>query len=120
MGTMNKFEEQLRPFKLALIEAFGLAPEKTGSNISAGPDAVTFRVIASSSQEWEALRKGPLAAASPQYEAGQFPSAKFHASSWTKEQAQAVELYLAQFPSFEDLPREMRKSLRKELRIDRP
>lgn len=119
MGTMNQFEEQLRPFKLALIEAFGLDPEKTGSNISAGSHEVTFRVIASSSEEREALRKGPLAAASLQYEAGEFPSAKFPADVWTKEQAQAVEAYLDQFPSFEDLPREMWKSLRKEFRTDR-
>lgn len=113
MGTMKQFEEQLRPFKLALIEAFELDLEKTGSNISAGSHEVTFRVIASSSEEREALRKGPLAAASLHYEAGEFPSATFDASSWTKGQAQAVEAYLAQFPSFEDFPMEIRRELRK-------
>jgi hypothetical protein len=120
MGTKNQIEEQLRSFKVALSQAFGLRADQTTTQVSAGPDAVTFRVVPSSNEEWKALQDGPLAAELLQYESGQFVSATFREPSWTREQAQAVEEYLDQFPSFGTLPRDVRKALRDEFRADRP
>jgi len=116
MGTMNQFEDRLRPFKLALIEAFGLTPEQTGTQISADKGSVTFRIVVKDDAERKALREGPLAPANLRYESGEFPSATFPAPYRTPEQSQAVTAYLEQFPSFEDLPKELRRGFR----ADRP
>lgn len=101
MATIEQLEAELRPYKLALIEAFGLDPEQTASNISAQPDSITFKVAGPLGNPSE----GPFAEAELRYEDGSFISAEFPAHRWTPEQQRAVDAYLGQFPSAGDFPK---------------
>lgn len=92
--AINQFEAALRPFNLALREAFGLDPDKTASSISADPDSVEFKVVGPLGN----INDGPFAEADLRHEGGSFISAKFPAYRWTPEQRRAVEAYIGQFP----------------------
>ena len=106
MGTMEQLEAQLRPYKLALVEAFGLDPATTSSQISAREEAVTFQVLASDQADFDTLRKGALALAELRFEQGEPVAATFRATSWDREQHRAVQAYIDQFPTAADFPRE--------------
>lgn len=112
MGTMNQFEEQLRPFKLALIEAFGLDPGKTSSSVSVGSDSVTFKCVGMTAEEIAGLDRRVTVywdVTVPGLNKVEFP-----AGGWNEEQRQAAEAYRGQFPSFEDFPAEIRAALREQ------
>lgn len=106
MATIEGFEAQLRPFKLALLEAFGLDPGKTSSNVSVDSESASFKVIGAGYGDFQnaIVRHDGLTES--------VPTVIFEAQFWTEAQRQAVEAYRGQFPSFEDLPREFRASLR--------
>lgn len=109
MATIEDFEARLRPFKLALSEAFGLDPDKTSSNVSVDRESAMFRVVVHDAAELEDFTN-----ASFLFEAGQHVGVVFPAVVWTPEQRQAAEGYLGQFLSFEDLPKEFRAALREQ------
>lgn len=91
MGTMEQLEAQLRPYKLALIEAFGLDPDKTSGNVSADQDSVTFRVdIIGTDLPPNALATG---------DTDRVSAVEFLSIHWTEAQRKAVFDYLGQFPS---------------------
>lgn len=96
MGTMEQLEERLRPYKLAIIESFGLDPDKTSSSISAGRDSVTFKCVG----VVPGVANGPLRRAimSGTSDEPNVTTVEMEALHWTSEQRQAVEAYLKQFP----------------------
>lgn len=109
MATIEGFEAQIRPFKLALLEAFGLDPGKTSSNVSVDRESAMFRVVVHDQSELETFTN-----ASFLFEAGQHVGVVFPAVAWTPEQRQAAENYIGQFASFGDFPAEIQAALRKQ------
>lgn len=93
---MEEFEANLRPYKLALVEAFGLMPEQTSENISATPHAVTFQCVG----VVPGVAAGPLSRAWMSGISGSdVTTVEVRAKDWTHEQREAVEAYMEQFPS---------------------
>lgn len=78
MATMEQLEAQLRPFKLAVIEAFGLSPEIVPiDGISIDPGQITIT----------------------EYRAGKsLIEHEFAGADVTDAQREAVNAYLQQFP----------------------
>lgn len=91
MGTINQLESKLRPYKLALVEAFGLDPDTTSSSMSVGPQSITFECL------------GPIRNVDARLLAGARQPVpdivEVSASEWTEAQRKAVFDYLGQFPS---------------------
>jgi hypothetical protein len=94
MGTIEQLEAKLWPYKMALIEAFGLDPEKTSTEISANTDGVTFRgFYAGTDIPDKALITGDSEA---------IHTVEFLSLHWTEPQRKAVSNYIRQFPTLGD------------------
>lgn len=89
MTTIEQLEANLRPFKIALVEAFGLDPEKTWGAMSITSTTATFHVI----DVQPALHPTATVRGDREDAWVEFP-----AELWTDEQRQAVDAYIAQFP----------------------
>lgn len=109
---IEDFEARLQPYKLALLEAFDLDPGKTSSNVSANAEVVTFKCIGLTSEELADMTRADVWW---DINVPGLNEVTFPARGWNDEQRQAVESYRGQFPSIEDLPREVRAALRNSL-----
>jgi len=93
MATTGPLEDRLRTRKLALCEAFEIAPDKTASNISVDEESATFKVFATDSSELEQFRSH----AELRYEGGAPVTVIFPASGWDQAQQESVSDYLSLF-----------------------
>lgn len=98
MGTMNQFEEQLRPFKLALIEAFGLDPDTTSSSLSVGRESVTFTSFAPVQDITARLLADEAKLSGDLSSDDSHTTVEIMNAEWSEAQLQAVRDYLEQFP----------------------
>lgn len=90
MGTIEQLEAELQPYKLALIAAFGLDPDRTPNQLSIGIDRATFYQLHGSPQP-------PAPAEVRSDGSGEAFIVEYHAEHWTPEQRQAVDDYLDRF-----------------------
>lgn len=98
MGTMEQLEAQLRPYKLALIEAFGLEEDETARDMSITHTESTFKVIGADPGRFDnaTVRHDGLAES--------IPTVTFDARFWSDAQRKAVSDFIGQFPSAADFP----------------
>ena len=96
MATIEQFEDHLKPFKLALVEAFGLDPDKVLREVSVSPDSVTFRIFGT-----HVIGDLPIGAKLSGILDGEGPhptTVECSAELWSEGQRRAAEEYMAQFP----------------------
>jgi hypothetical protein len=93
MTTTNGLEAKLRPYKLALVEAFGLDEDRTARDMSVTRSEVTFKVIGAglATIQNATVRHDGLADSAS--------TVTFEAKSWNESQQKAVSDYIVQFPA---------------------
>lgn len=98
MTTSNQFEARLRPYKMALVEAFGLDPDTTSSSLSVGHDSVTFTSLAPVQDITARLLADEVKLSGELSSDHSYTTVEILNAGWNEAQLQAVRDYLAQFP----------------------
>lgn len=98
MGTMEQLEAKLRPYKLALIEAFGLDPDTTSSSLSVGRESVTFTSLAPVQDITARLLADEVKLSGELSSEHSHTTVEIMNAGWNEAQLQAVRNYLEQFP----------------------
>lgn len=91
MATIGQLEAALRPYKIALIKAFGLDPDHTSSNLALDHDNVTFLLLHGHP---DLPPHGLVRGAS----SDGLMMVDFDSRHWTAAQRRAVTDYIGQFP----------------------
>lgn len=98
MGTVEQLEAKLWPYKMALMEVFGLDPEQTSTQISVGRESVTFTSFAPVQEITARLLADEVKLSGELSSDDSHTTVEIMNAGWNEAQIRAVRDYLEQFP----------------------